>query len=105
MQNAMLYELNKLSTISDNLALGISEINDQIPGIEKKADGIRLEARDLQFLVKLNLVENEIDNALRNEIHNEIKIEPYMDNNEINDKLELMYLDNQDIYDAYDNVK
>ena len=91
MQNAMFYELNKLSTLSDNLALGISEINDQIPDIEKKADGIRLGARDLQLLVKLHLVENEIDTALRNEIHDEIKIEPYMNNNEINNKLELMY--------------
>lgn len=55
-------------------------------------------------MTKIIYVENQLDKAIRAEITKEIKIEPYMDNRQINKKLDLMYRDNEDLFETCERV-
>ncbi|CAD8117976.1 unnamed protein product [Paramecium sonneborni] len=103
MMNAINYEIEKNEKCIDDLMQEFQDYQQEINHIQVKVKDIEREGKNLTILQKLEILEGDLNEALNLEIKEEFKINP--DDQNVDDKLHLMYDDTNNLIDQYEQLK
>ncbi|CAD8194376.1 unnamed protein product [Paramecium pentaurelia] len=103
MMNAINYEIERNEKCIDELMQEFQDYQEEINHIQVKVKDIEKEGKNLTILQKLEILEGNLDEALNLEIKEEFKLNP--DDEDIDDKLHLMYDNTNNLIDEYEQLK
>ncbi|CAK91825.1 unnamed protein product (macronuclear) [Paramecium tetraurelia] len=103
MVNAINYEIERNEKCIDQLMQEFQDYQEEINHIQGKVKDLEKEGKNLTILQKLQILEGNLDEALNLEIKEEFKLNP--DDEDIDDKLDLMYDNTNNLIDEYEQLK